>query len=261
MLRVLWNLSKNRGHECHLLSLEASGSRRKVTGPGPSAALPRAKQGLRWSNLGRDSSKGGADSSIFAFSKKRSGTRCFFGPARVQEVRRDSTGTGCGQGDKVTPSSGSPGAGISLSSQHRGCPRLPAAPRPLSQPSSPCPQCHTGQGKSSPRVDFPPCTSAFIQSCSAHPHSWLRDRPGITPSSSPPAQARWNLAVLVKARGGDSSQPEPALHSSGRSWQRRSPGIRSLWFLPLPSATAVFHRQPHTPCTSVGTQQFTFTSG
>lgn len=110
----------------------------------------------------------------------------------------------------------------------------------------------------SQQAQLPPCTRAFIQSCSAHPHSWLRDKPGITPSliSKEPRPGQTWLFWLRKDRGTCPSLTQHShpvhsiqVHREGRA---KSPRIRSLWFLPLPSATATFHRQPHTPAPQWG---------
>lgn len=100
---------------------------------------------------------------------------------------------------------------------------------------------------------LPAPLSAFIQSCSAHPHSWLRDKPGITPSliSKEPRPGQTWLFWLRKDRGTCPSTPTLC---TPQLWESRakSPRIRSLWFLPLPSATATFHRQPRTPAPQWG---------
>lgn len=112
---------------------------------------------------------------------------------------------------------GCPGAGVSLTAltteaapgslQLPGCCPSAAFPVPL---VSHWPWSGTRQVKSSHRGGFaprseqlPPCSSAFIQSCSAQPHGWLRDKPGITPSliSKEPRPGQTWLFWLRKDRG------------------------------------------------------------
>lgn len=144
---------------------------------------------------------------IFAFSKKRSRTCCFFGPARVQEVSRESRGHRQGQGRGTSDTELSTAPGMSRARMvRRGCPRAGVsltAPTTLRLPwghSScqavvPVPQCHTRAGAASGRLKAVPgwiCPTVraapSLHQClypkllSAHPHSWLRDKPGITPS-------------------------------------------------------------------------------
>lgn len=154
---------------------------------------------------------------------------------------------------------------------------MPQAGVALTAPSTAFPgsQCHTGAGAARGRLKAVPGWICPMVRAAPSLHQCLYPK---LPCSSPQlaqgqarnntkphlqrAQARSNLAILVKERQRDLTQHShpgrPQVHVEGRV---RSPRIRSLWFLPLPSATATFHRQPHTPCTSVGTQQFTFTSG
>lgn len=174
------------------------------------------------------------------------------------------------------------GWGFSLSSHH-----TEAVPGSLQLPGCcpstafPVPQCPSRAGAAAGRVKAIPgwiCPTGPSLHWCLYPKllcSSSQLAQGQARNNTKPhlqrAQARSNLVILVKERHRDLSQPDPALppcalHSSGRpqvhgEGKAKSPKTRSLWFLPLPSPTATFHRQPHTPCTSVGTQQFTFTSG
>lgn len=64
VLLVLWNLSKNRGHECHLLSLETYGSRRKGDSAWPFTSFAISQAGIEMEGpvpaRRQGSSRGGA---------------------------------------------------------------------------------------------------------------------------------------------------------------------------------------------------------
>lgn len=176
------------------------------------------------------------------------------------------------EGEQGKPHSGTVGQ-VTPSSAQRRCPRAGVFLSALTRESChfstavPGPHCHTRQVKGvpvgfAPRSEqLPPCTTECL-----YP-KLLRSSPqlaqGQARNNTKPhlqrAQARSNLAILVKERQRDLSQPVPACPSTPtlctpQLWESRakSPRIRSLWFLPLPSATATFHRQPRTPAPQWG---------
>lgn len=155
------------------------------------------------------------------------------------------------EGEQGKPHSGTVGQ-VTPSSAQRRCPRAGVFLSALTRESChfstavPGPQCHTRQVKGVPvgfapgSEQLPPCTTECL-----YP-KLLRSSPqlaqGQARNNTKPhlqrAQARSNLAILVKERQRDLSQPVPALppcalHSSGRA-EQRAQGSDPCGFCPFP---------------------------
>lgn len=178
------------------------------------------------------------------------------------------------EGEQGKPHSGTVGQ-VTPSSAQRRCPRAGVFLSALTPESChfstavPGPQCHTRQVKGvpvgfAPRSEqLPPCTTECL-----YP-KLLRSSPqlaqGQARNNTKPhlqrAQARSNLAILVKERQRDLSQHSHPVHSTALGEQSKEPKDQ----IPVVSAPSLCNSnvpQAAThPCTSVGTQQFTFTSG
>lgn len=148
---MLWNLSKNRGHECHLLSLETYGSRRKggsacsftsftisQAGIEMEQPVPATDRGAARLELWvRDLSKGCAQSCHLCLLQK-SRTRCFVWASTTAGGEQGEPKPQTGTVGQVTPSSAQP--------QGWGFSALTTEACPFScWPSTavPVPQCHT----------------------------------------------------------------------------------------------------------------------